>query len=265
MPKIFQGEIVIQLLGRLGNCMFLFGLGLSLEKKYPEREVSFFFSKGHPEDTKVVCEKYGHFFQNDFGLRFAENAPPDCVLIDSDDYEDLEEINFFENKVLLRSFFQNRKFLDQSLCRERLKCPESISEEICDYYGDLSDFVSVHVRRGDYLESGYFVSMEDSWYMRCMGMFPENQKFIFVSDDMEWCKERFKGTNVFFADRSSANAEMLDMYIQASCRDNIISASSFSWWGSLLNPNPNKIVYAPRSWVVGPDQPRYYRSEMVRI
>ena len=59
-------------------------------------------------------------------------------------------------------------------------------------YGDLSNHVSIHVRRGDYLElSDYHHNLDIDYYKRAVSRFNENTKFIIFSNDIEWCKGNF--------------------------------------------------------------------------
>lgn len=128
------------------------------------------------------------------------------------------------------------------------------------------DKVAIHVRRAKnplnpqepaysqnpfYADLGHHLheDMSDSYYARAMALFP-GEKFLVFSDDIEWCKgsELFKGCE--FAEGGTA---LEDMNRMASCKHNIIANSSFSWWAGWLNPNPNKIVIAPKQWFANPE------------
>lgn len=107
-------------------------------------------------------------------------------------------------------------------------------------------YVSIHVRRGDYLnkpQSDFHYNLSESdYYDKAIALFPGKQ-FIVCSDDIEWCKNKWKDDDRFtFSDNKD---EIVDFNLLASCESHIIANSSFSWWSAWLCPNPNKKVVAP--------------------
>lgn len=115
--------------------------------------------------------------------------------------------------------------------------------------------VSLHVRRGDYVENPRvlqdFGMCSTEYYTRAMAHIektvPTPTYFVF-SDNIEWVKNNLPvGDNaVFVKDPEIIDAE--ELMLMSNCAHNIIANSSFSWWGAWLNQNPKKIVVAPAPW-----------------
>lgn len=101
--------------------------------------------------------------------------------------------------------------------------------------------VSLHVRRGDYLRfDGLF--LPDRQRQAAMDQFPDAD-FLVFSDDLAWCRANIRGDNVFY---SPFQGVLDDFWAMSRCDHNIIANSTFSWWAAWLNPNPARIVVAPR-------------------
>jgi len=125
---------------------------------------------------------------------------------------------------------------------------------------------SIHVRRTDYLNTPqlYPVSNID-YYRAAMEVMKQEHginKFIVFGDDIVWMKANFKGSEFLFAQKQTSIA---DLFLMSMCTHNIITNSSFSWWASWLNQNPEKIIIAPKQWVYGLDQKDIYRKEWIVI
>lgn len=144
-------------------------------------------------------------------------------------------------------YCQDLSLIDFDVIRKYFYCPDNIKEIIHSLYGDISDKICIHVRRGDYLSEDFkdrFISPSIEYITHSMNEFFEGEKFICISDDIQWCKENIKG-DIIFADKS--DDFLIDFYIQTITKGNICSASSFSIAGVILNPYrkcviPNKLM-----------------------
>ena len=108
--------------------------------------------------------------------------------------------------------------------------------------------VSVHVRRGDYVGTG-FDCLSDDYYERAISWIEErvaNPHFYFFSDDLPYVEKKFNTMkNKTLVYGNSGNKSYLDMLLMTHCRHHIIANSSFSFWGAKLGINKNKYVIAP--------------------
>jgi hypothetical protein len=112
--------------------------------------------------------------------------------------------------------------------------------------------VSLHVRRGDYLNEKNLNIFENictlEYYNKAIHYILnaiENPVFYVFSDDISWAKENLKLSNAFFIDWNLDAQSWEDMYLMSLCKHNIIANSTFSWWGAWLNENKNKMVLCP--------------------
>ena len=125
-------------------------------------------------------------------------------------------------------------------------------------YGDLLNVktTAIHVRRGDYVRhSNHHPVQTMDYFNKGIDVVKDNTyTFLVFSDDIEWCKEHFKVDNIIYIEDEK---DYIEIYLMSLCDNDIIANSSFSWWGSFLNKNPNKKVFAPSIWF-GPRGPRNF-------
>ena len=70
-------------------------------------------------------------------------------------------------------------------------------------------------------------------------------KYLVFSDDIEWCKTQFVGDKFIFIEQEK---DYVELFLQSKCNHNIISSSSFSWWGAYLNNKENRKIVGPKQW-----------------
>lgn len=118
---------------------------------------------------------------------------------------------------------------------------------------NLNNSISIHVRRTDYLNNTHvYSSLSIDYYKRALHELDQlgikDYKVYVFSDDIEWCKDNFNFIeNIYFI---SGYNELVELYMMSECSHNIISNSTFSWWGAYLNKNLEKKIICPSTWFI---------------
>ena len=122
--------------------------------------------------------------------------------------------------------------------------------------------ISIHVRRGDYINLQHIHPiLEFEYYKKAMEHFPNDSTFLVFSDDMPWCRKNFRDKNFLFIEDDLIK----EFSYMKNCKYNIIANSSLSWWAAYLNPNPNKIIIAPKVYVLNEKTDDRIPKEWIRI
>lgn len=184
-----------------------------------------------------------------------------CMLQDLEDVPVFKERQFryaalprFDGDVVLDGFFQSEKYFDKGAVMAKFGITPEREKELRGKYGDWLDrphVTGISVRKGaDYREQCFLLPFVGERYFRdCIARVPECNDFIVCSDNLPWCKDwfpkAFPGKRFLFVEGESV---LNQLYVQTLCRNNILSNSSFSWWGGWLNAHPDKKVFAPSMW-----------------
>ena len=223
--------------GRLGNILFQAAAAISLSKEV------------------ILCDVEGD--KKEYFEQFKDNilrkvklfeGYPKCNNSFTQSSFRYEKIPFLGQDLSISGSFQSEKYFDEKAVRELFKIDEKTKMFISEYYGQLfnEEITGIHVRRGDYLKFPHkWIFCGLRYYRDAICYIGTDKRYLMCSDDIAWCKRKFKGKNYFFAENTSP---IVDLYLQANCTNNIMSNSTFSWWGAWLNENPNKVVIAPKRW-----------------
>lgn len=222
-------------IGRLGNQMFQIAALIGYAKKYNAQW-------GFPSDTKEVP----HLRKMFPGIPVLDGNFRRYNVADPSHFN-YRPIPQFGGDTTLVGFFQSEKFFEGAADQVR-----SIFK--LDTKNAGSPSLSIHVRRGDYVQhSNSFPPVTIDYIKLAFDLLKhKGVDFYYVnvfSDDIQWCRQlvnhvqgpRGMSNWAFFEGQN----EFEDLSIMASCSHNIIANSTFSWWGAWLNPNPDKIVISP--------------------
>lgn len=166
--------------------------------------------------------------------------------------------------IYLSGYLQSHKYFHKSdsTVKNAFEFKESYLKEVQELKNSLNlgNTCSISVRRGDYVHLQHIHSLQpDSYWSEAQNIIEnkaEINTYIVFSDDIKWCRENqhlFKrsGKKLFFME---GRTQIDDFIMITLCNHNIITNSTFAWWGAYLNKNLNKLVVMPKLWF-GPTGP----------
>ncbi|MDR3258916.1 MAG: alpha-1,2-fucosyltransferase [Fusobacteriaceae bacterium] len=164
------------------------------------------------------------------------------------------------NKKFIKYYYgwwQNEKYFKEieGIIRKDFKFTDVLSQKNCEIKTKIekSNSISIHIRRGDYIENVGLGRLAPLYYYKnaisYISKEVKNPVFFIFSNDIEWCKKNINIEFItYYIDWNNGEESYRDMQLMSLCKHNIIPNSSFSWWGAWLNSNPDKIVIAPEKW-----------------
>lgn len=167
------------------------------------------------------------------------------------------EIFGFRDKYLCGYWACEKYYADiEELLREKIRFPlDGKSENLALSEQMVSvESVSVHIRRGDYLDAENQAMFGDicteEYYAGAIRemkqRYPDAHFYVF-SDDTDYVREKYTGKEFSVVDINSGRDSFYDIWLMSRCRHNICANSTFSFWGARLNRNREKVMIRP--WI----------------
>jgi hypothetical protein len=279
--------IIVKLVGGLGNQLFQYAFGRSASIQTSQElklDISGYFKKNHlnlQNDEKRIplIQKFNINAEIALENEIRKYNPIwykawKKIRNKIRGYDDLYVFNEkalkVSNNTYLEGFWPSEKYFKniEKELRDELKLKDPFSAEAKKIEEMISNnrkqgniSISLHVRRGDYVNSPIILAsfgiMSTEYYQKSYEELKKRfdgkiiEIFVF-SDDIKWVKENISFDSPMHFVSNPKIKDYEEMVLMSKCDHNIIANSTFSWWGAWLNPNPGKIVIAPKQWVVDP-------------
>lgn len=266
-------HLFVRLHGGLGNQLFQCATAHGIAKMTGRLPVLVFTeSTAHYQHNKEIREYIDSVFKDMCCISFEHicnikfllwseadsNVQPDTCFT----YNDAKIVYIREiaNPVFMDGYFQNENYfrdVKQDMLNHFFN--PDVAAKMVAKYPRLEESYFIHVRRGDYVGNKLYNINYDAYLEKalkhCISATGVNVHFYVVSNDVAYCKKH----PMFMRNMHNVGFTILDdpaitpletLHFMASCRlGGICANSSFSWWGSYFNANPNKRVYFPYEWM----------------
>ena len=283
--------IVQQLNSGLGNQMFQYVFFRSLKKAHPEVRVKadltwFKWNNAHqgyelkklfgidlpeadPWEIAITSGQFPHTVKGyryiNRGLRIFDTKYIESHVVDEISLKDMRAFDTKKNLYLTGYYISEvyyRDDMDEIRKIFSFSKDETSSSSVMAHNITMSQSVSIHVRRGDYLDpiyNGKFDLLREDYYRAAVSRMREiygHPHFYIFSDDKDFIREAFdwipEGERTVVSGNNGADS-WRDMYLMSLCKGNILANSTFSTWGALLGDPKDRHVIYPSAYISGKD------------
>ncbi len=269
--------IVVKLIGGLGNQMFQYAFGRFLSL---HNNTNLFFDTTELESQtanhiqryfslnnfKLTANIYQGILNTDEGgkknlfQRLFSTSKNKLKLVTEKRLHFDKEIGNTLDNVYLNGYWQSPLYFKdiEDIIRKDFTFLHPVSKHAEPFYIKInsSNSVSLHIRRGDYVNNpqtlSYHGVCDIDYYKKAIEIIKSkvsNPTFFIFTDDVAWAKQNFQLSNEMILVSSPELSQFDDLQLMSSCKNAVIANSSFSWWGAWLISNPKKIVIAPLKWL----------------
>lgn len=287
--------IVVELMGGLGNQLFQYALGKNLalknrtelfidtrflmSRQVESRNVTYrnydldIFTVNPPRVSLAISLRYG--ISSSFVRRQAKRIVnrfgaigPLTYVHERKPYQYDNRIAELGDNTYISGYWQSIRYLQpvEKQLRTELRFADLIPAPALALAEEIKNenSVCVHVRRSDFVANSRHNIVQPVYYQQAERLLEERVTtpvYYVFSDDIEWCRNnlQFSRPTVFIGKEWAGNRAQTHLQLMTLCRHYIIPNSTFGWWAAWLNPDPNKIVIAPKNWVYADG--RFIRSD----
>ena len=276
---------LIKMTGGLGNQMFIYAMYMNMKRLFPNTRLDlsdmmhYNVHQGY-ELHRIFDLPEDEFLINQKAKKVLEFLFFKTILERKQNLDTLEAFTRSYNWPLIyfKGFYQSERYfkeIGQDVRRAFTFKEELANEQTREMLKQIDSdehSVSLHVRRGDYLDAHswkntgsvcqlpYYRNLTEAVIERI----PQARFYVF-SDGMEWVKENLPLTNAVFIDWNKGCDNWQDMMLMSRCKNNAICNSTFSWWGAWLNDNREKLVFGPDRWFRNAETPYALPETWIKV
>jgi hypothetical protein len=208
-------------------------------------------------------EDYSKYFKTPIPQTF--NLPKSEMFF-KEPYFHYFDIPVFDKNLDLFGYFQSEKYFEN--CKDLIKKTFEPSDvvkniNILNYHNSICiqlrfydcsrPYNTKHIGFDVDPQSNFYYQPEENieYLKKAIKYFGKNKNYYITTNNTEKARKMFESYDNFYILDNFNYIEQF--FIQTKCENNIISNSSFGWWGAWLNSNKEKTIFAPKKWFKNQD------------